>query len=205
MDAHQERMGGRKNAWRKDTTACQEATEACLKSKEPTSVEVSPRRGIRSPQGRGRSEDTVWGPGSTSSVPLKAAETDPRCWWVPEEVGRRRAGTARRKGRGHAGPTTQRRRSPGMQQWHKGPRPKGAATSEVGERAPDIHWIGGCVGPITRMDATEKRKSLSPAGKRTPAVRPAARRYPSSHRWTVTFNYVHIKQGVDRLISSGSG
>jgi hypothetical protein len=40
MDAHQERMGAIVNAWRKETTACQEATEACLESKEPTSVEI---------------------------------------------------------------------------------------------------------------------------------------------------------------------
>jgi fatty-acid desaturase len=30
MDAHQERMGTSVNAWQKETTACQEATEACL-------------------------------------------------------------------------------------------------------------------------------------------------------------------------------
>jgi hypothetical protein len=40
MNAHQERLGGSINAWRKDTTACQEATEACLESKEPTSLKV---------------------------------------------------------------------------------------------------------------------------------------------------------------------
>jgi hypothetical protein len=34
MDAHQEWMGASMNAWRKEGTACQEATGACLESKE---------------------------------------------------------------------------------------------------------------------------------------------------------------------------
>jgi ABC-type enterochelin transport system substrate-binding protein len=38
--AHQETMRASVNAWRKETTAYQEATEACLESKEPTSVEM---------------------------------------------------------------------------------------------------------------------------------------------------------------------
>jgi hypothetical protein len=40
MDAHQERMGTNMNAWQKETMACQEATEACLERKEPTSVKI---------------------------------------------------------------------------------------------------------------------------------------------------------------------
>jgi hypothetical protein len=40
MDAHQERLEVSVNAWRKETTACHEATETCLESKEPTSVET---------------------------------------------------------------------------------------------------------------------------------------------------------------------
>jgi hypothetical protein len=40
MDTHQESMRASINAWRKETTACQEAMEACLDSKEPTSLEV---------------------------------------------------------------------------------------------------------------------------------------------------------------------
>jgi hypothetical protein len=43
MDAHWERMEASINAWRtnkKKTAACQEATEVCLQSKEPTSVET---------------------------------------------------------------------------------------------------------------------------------------------------------------------
>jgi hypothetical protein len=47
MYGHQERMGARMNCRRKDLTACQEATEACLKSKDPTSVGLSPRRSIK--------------------------------------------------------------------------------------------------------------------------------------------------------------
>jgi hypothetical protein len=72
MDAHHERIEARMNAWRNDTTAC-------LKSMQPASVEVSPRRSVTSPQGRGRSgkcqstEET----GSTSRVLPKATETDP--------------------------------------------------------------------------------------------------------------------------------
>jgi hypothetical protein len=42
MDAHQERMGASMNAWRKETMACQEAMEACLESKKPTSVKIEP-------------------------------------------------------------------------------------------------------------------------------------------------------------------
>jgi hypothetical protein len=41
LDAHHERMRASVDAWRKETTACQEATEACLeKAKGPTSVEM---------------------------------------------------------------------------------------------------------------------------------------------------------------------
>jgi hypothetical protein len=40
MDAHQERVGASVNAWRKETTACQVATDASPESKEPTSVEI---------------------------------------------------------------------------------------------------------------------------------------------------------------------
>jgi hypothetical protein len=42
-----------------------------------------------------------------------------------------------------------------------------------GERAHGIHWIGGWVGLRTGLDAVEK-KSLNPAGNRTPAVQPVA-------------------------------
>jgi hypothetical protein len=40
MDAHQERLGASMNAWRKEMMASQEVTEACLESKEPTSVQI---------------------------------------------------------------------------------------------------------------------------------------------------------------------
>jgi hypothetical protein len=40
MDAHRERMRSSVNAWQKETVVSQEATEACLESKEPTSVEL---------------------------------------------------------------------------------------------------------------------------------------------------------------------
>jgi multidrug resistance efflux pump len=40
MDARQERMGASMNVWRKEITACQDATEACLEGKEPTSLET---------------------------------------------------------------------------------------------------------------------------------------------------------------------
>jgi hypothetical protein len=40
MDTHQEKMETSVNAWGKETTACQEVTEACLESKELTSVEI---------------------------------------------------------------------------------------------------------------------------------------------------------------------
>jgi hypothetical protein len=39
MDTRQEGMRASMNAWRKETMACQEVTEACLESKEPTSLE----------------------------------------------------------------------------------------------------------------------------------------------------------------------
>jgi hypothetical protein len=42
-----------------------------------------------------------------------------------------------------------------------------------GERAPDTHWIGGCMGP--GLDAIVE-KNLAHAGNRTWAVQPVARR-----------------------------
>jgi hypothetical protein len=33
-------MGASVNAWQKETVVCQEATEACVDNKEPTSVEI---------------------------------------------------------------------------------------------------------------------------------------------------------------------
>jgi hypothetical protein len=39
MDAHQKRMRASMNVWRKEMTACQEAMDACLESKGPTSLE----------------------------------------------------------------------------------------------------------------------------------------------------------------------
>jgi hypothetical protein len=40
LDDHQERMGASMNAWCKEMTACQEAMETCLESKEPTSLGI---------------------------------------------------------------------------------------------------------------------------------------------------------------------
>jgi hypothetical protein len=34
MDAHQERMEVKMDAWRKETMSCQEVTEVCLEKKE---------------------------------------------------------------------------------------------------------------------------------------------------------------------------
>jgi hypothetical protein len=42
-----------------------------------------------------------------------------------------------------------------------------------GERAPVTHWTGSWVSPNVGLND----KSLCPAGNRTPAVQPAARRY----------------------------
>jgi hypothetical protein len=53
--------------------------------------------------------------------------------------------------------------------------PHGRLTPE--ERASGTHWIGNWVSPRVRLNAVEKRKSLAPAGNRTPAVQPVARRY----------------------------
>jgi hypothetical protein len=49
-----------------------------------------------------------------------------------------------------------------------------------GETAPVTHWIGGWVGPTAGLDAMEKEKYLTPAGNRTTAVQPVARRYIDS-------------------------
>jgi hypothetical protein len=38
-NAHQERMEAGVNAWQKEMMACQDTTEACLKSMKPTSVD----------------------------------------------------------------------------------------------------------------------------------------------------------------------
>jgi hypothetical protein len=40
-------------------------------------------------------------------------------------------------------------------------------------RATDTRWIGGSVGARADPDAVEKRKSLAPAGNRTPASNPS--------------------------------
>jgi hypothetical protein len=48
------------------------------------------------------------------------------------------------------------------------------------ERAPDIHWIGGWVGPRAVLDAVVKRKIPSPRRKSNPkilVVQPVAQRY----------------------------
>jgi hypothetical protein len=45
-----------------------------------------------------------------------------------------------------------------------------------GERTAGTRWVGGWVGPRAYLDAVKKRKSLSPAANRTPAVQPVARR-----------------------------
>jgi hypothetical protein len=42
-----------------------------------------------------------------------------------------------------------------------------------GKRAPRTNWIGW-VGPRSGLDYMEYRKSLGPAGNRTPAVQPVA-------------------------------
>jgi hypothetical protein len=40
MDTNLKEIIAEMRAWRKETMTCQEATEACLESKEPTSVET---------------------------------------------------------------------------------------------------------------------------------------------------------------------
>jgi hypothetical protein len=40
LDANLKKIIVEMRVWRKEMTACQEATEACLESKEPTSVEI---------------------------------------------------------------------------------------------------------------------------------------------------------------------
>jgi hypothetical protein len=48
------------------------------------------------------------------------------------------------------------------------------------ERAPDIHWIGGWVGPRAVLDAVVKRKIPRPrreSNPRTPIVQPVAQHY----------------------------
>jgi hypothetical protein len=92
MDAHQDRMGASMNAWRKETTACQEATEACLESKEPTSVETeSAAVHEEVPKEEAavktvRTEEETWGPASSCRASPTADQTDPGRWQVPEEV-----------------------------------------------------------------------------------------------------------------------
>jgi hypothetical protein len=87
MDAHQERMGASTNAWRKEPTACQEGMEACLESKEPSSVEIEPvavheevpeeNAAVKTVKS---TEEAVWGPASRRSAQPTAAETDPGHW-----------------------------------------------------------------------------------------------------------------------------
>jgi hypothetical protein len=101
------------NAWRKETTACQEATEACLESKEPTSLETEsvavheevPTEDVAVKTVK-RTEEAAWEPASSCRAPPTAEET------VPEEIGRRprrmnrRVIYAQRKGHGRQGGTS---------------------------------------------------------------------------------------------------
>jgi len=48
----------------------------------------------------------------------------------------------------------------------------GAGRFIPGKRGLGIYWIGGWLVPIASMDAVAQRKSLCPAGHRTPAVQP---------------------------------
>jgi hypothetical protein len=45
------------------------------------------------------------------------------------------------------------------------------------ERAPGTHWVEAWVGPRAGLEAMDKRKSLTSARNRIPAVQPIARRY----------------------------
>jgi hypothetical protein len=45
---------------------------------------------------------------------------------------------------------------------------------------PSVNFVGGWVGPKASLDTTEKKKSLAPAGNRSPAVQPMAHRYTNS-------------------------
>jgi hypothetical protein len=105
-------------AWRKETTACQEATEACLKRMEPTSLELESESEHREVLKEDVAVKTVgalkkryrdwhlevglrgqpkkWAQGNGGSRKMLAAF----CRRM-----NRRAGTARRKGRGHKVPT----------------------------------------------------------------------------------------------------
>jgi hypothetical protein len=93
MDTHQERMGTSINAWQKEMMACQEATEACLESKEPTSGEIeSVAVHGEVPKEEGavktvRARKKWYGdPAPSCNVPPTAEKMDPGQYWVPEEV-----------------------------------------------------------------------------------------------------------------------
>jgi hypothetical protein len=58
--------------------------------------------------------------------------------------------------------------------------PRAPAALSPGERAPDIHWIGGWVGLRAVLHAVVKRKIPSPRRESkpgTPLVQPVAQRY----------------------------
>jgi hypothetical protein len=44
-------------------------------------------------------------------------------------------------------------------------------------RAPGTHWIGGWVDPQSRSERCGEKKTLIPAGNRTPVVQPVAHCY----------------------------
>jgi hypothetical protein len=152
--AHHEEMGEMR-AWRKGTTARQEETEACLESKDPTSVQIesvavqeeAPKEEA-AVETFGALKERHGRPASRRTAQPATDETDPGQWWVPEEVGRRlqrddppchsctaqgilfpgrRQGQERMDIREEASSETERH------QWNKGPRFKEGTTSEEGE------------------------------------------------------------------------
>jgi hypothetical protein len=61
-----------------------------------------------------------------------------------------------------------------------GTRLRGGQLHDQGNEPSGTHCIGGCVCPIADLDDV-KKINLAPAGNRTPAVKPVARRYIPSY------------------------
>jgi hypothetical protein len=79
-----------------------------------------------------------------------------------------------------------------------------SAALPQGKEPHGIHWIGGCVGPRTGLDAVEKRKCFDPCLKSntdTSAVQPIVLRYTD---WAIPALSIYI-QGVPEGMCQTSG
>jgi hypothetical protein len=99
MNASQEQMMAKMDAWlaemmawRKETMACQEVTETCLESKGPTSLKIefkAEHEEVPKEEAAVESwstEGAVQGSASSCKAPWSAEEMDPGQWWSRKKL-----------------------------------------------------------------------------------------------------------------------